>query len=70
MLNQSPSEHALPRLFRLVPAQKSRTDRINADAKTDRHGKHDILQGKNQRQRRHGILADHRHEHAVHNIIK
>ena len=51
-------------------AQRAGEHGIHADSRTNAHGNGEILQGEGQRNGVEGILADPRHEDAVHHIIK
>ena len=47
-----------------------RHQRVDADAKADGDGGKQVLDGEDEGERRHGVLADLRHKQAVYDIIK
>ena len=67
---QDPQRSRPGGFFLLLRTQIEGHRRIDAHAEPDAHRPDDVLNGKHQRQRRHGILADLRHEIAVDDVIQ
>ena len=67
---QDPQRSRPGGFFLLLCSQIESHCRIDAHTEPDAHRPDDVLNGKHQRQRRHGILADLRHEITVDDVIQ
>ena len=57
-------------VFVVACAEVERDLGIDADAEADGHCIDKVLDGKHQRKRRHGLLADLGHKEAVHDVVQ